>query len=70
MAHEIRLACFYCDTDECDGIDEVPPDWTEVEEFQSYAESLEEVAPDDPARTPLDWYTHLGVCPDCRKVYG
>ena len=48
MPREIRLACFYCDTDECDGVDEVPPGWTEVEEFQSYAASLEDVSPNDP----------------------
>jgi len=70
MSREIRLACFYCDTTECDGVDQVPPDWTEVEEFQSYAASLKEVAPNDPTRSPLEWYTHLGVCPECRKVYG
>ena len=70
MPREIRLACFYCDSDDCDGVDEVPPGWTEVEEFQSYAASLEEVSPNDPARSPLDWYTHLGVCPECRTIYG
>lgn len=70
MPREIRLACFYCDTDECDSVDEVPPGWTEVEESQSDATSLEDVSPNDPLRSPLEWYTHLGVCPECCKIYG
>jgi len=70
MSHEIRLACMYCDTDECDGVDQVPTGWTDVEHVQSYAASLEEIPPNAPGRSVLEWYTHLGVCPDCRDTYG
>ena len=59
----------YCDTDECDGVAEVPPGWTDVEEVQSHAASQEEVPVDDPTRSPLDWYTHLGVCPECKEIF-
>jgi hypothetical protein len=69
MSGEIRLACLYCDTDQCDGVAEIPPDWSDVDEVQSYAASREEVPIDDPARSPMEWYTHLGVCPECRKIY-
>ena len=70
MAQEIRLACIYCDTSECDGINIVPTDWTDVQSVQSYAASCEEIMADDPKRSPFEWYTHLGVCPACQKIYG
>jgi len=69
MSGEIRLACLYCDTDECDGVAEIPPDWSDVDEVQTYAASREEVPIDDPTRSPMEWYPHLGVCPECRKIY-
>ena len=69
MPGTIRLACLYCDTDECDGVMAIPPDWADVEEVQSYAESVERIPVGDPTRSPLEWYTHLGVCPECRKDY-
>lgn len=69
MVLEIRLACRYCDTQDADGVAEIPPDWSNVVEVQSHAESLEEIPPDDPVRSPLEWYTHLGICPECRKIY-
>jgi len=69
MPLEIRLSCQYCDTQEADGVAEIPPGWTDVEEVQSYAASLEEIPPDDCIRSPLEWYTHLGTCPECRKIY-
>lgn len=70
MSVQIRLACRHCDTEECDGVAEIPPTWTDVDEVQSYAESLEEILPEDISRSPTDWYTHLGVCPECRKIFG
>jgi hypothetical protein len=70
MPGEIRLACRYCDTEQCDGIATIPPDWGDVEDVQSYTESSQEVPLGDSTRSPLDWYTHLGVCPECRKIYG
>ena len=63
---QIRLACVSCDTDELDGIDSIPDDWEFVDRFQSYEESLEEIEIDDFTRSPCEWYTHLGVCPDCQ----
>jgi hypothetical protein len=70
MTAPIRLACQYCDSSECDGVESIPPDWTDVFEVQSYAASCEEIPPDDKTRSPFEWYTHLGVCPECRKIYG
>lgn len=70
MAQEIRLGCRCCDTSECDGVDEIPPDWADVEFVQSYSASREEIAADDPKRSPFEWYTHLGVCPACQKIDG
>jgi len=70
MPPEIRLACLYCDTSECDGVSKIPNNWTDVQGVQSYAESREEIAADDPQRSPFEWYTHLGVCPACQKIYG
>lgn len=70
MNGQIRLACAYCDTEECDWIDEIPPNWHDVDKFQSYEESIKEVAADDTRRSPTEWYTHLGVCPDCGELYG
>jgi hypothetical protein len=64
-----RLACLYCDTTECDGVQVIPDDWADVDFVRSYARACEEVAFDDPKRSVFDWYTHLGVCPDCQKIY-
>ena len=47
----IRLACVHCDREDCDEIDAIPADWSDVEESAGYGE--------------LDWWTHMGVCPDC-----
>ena len=64
----IRLACHHCDTEECNGVTEIPPGWTDVHKVQSYEASLEEIAPDDQTRSPFEWYTHLGTCPDCQDI--
>ncbi|MDA7979494.1 MAG: hypothetical protein MPJ50_12080 [Pirellulales bacterium] len=69
-AGRIRLACVHCDTDAWDGIDRIPADWTDVDEFQSYEQSLEEVTPEVTTRSPTEWYTHLGVCPECQVTHG
>jgi len=68
----IRLGCHYCDV-ALDGIDCVPPGWTEVEEIRSYERAIEPV-PDGQDRnkygdTVVDWETHLGVCPECGKEH-
>jgi hypothetical protein len=67
MVDTIRLACRFCDRDDYDGVAEVPRAWFDVFEVQSYAESIRPVEVDDPdpSRSVLDWYTHLGVCPEC-----
>ena len=70
MTQPIRLACQSCDTDECDGVTEIPSDWSDVHEVQSFSASCEQIAPDDPARSPFEWYTHLGTCPACQKSNG
>ena len=63
----IRLACCSCDRVDFDGINALPDDWGDIEEIQSLADSLRIVPIDDAKNSPLEWYTHLGTCPDCRK---
>lgn len=70
MTPPIRLACQHCDTDECDGVTEIPPDWSDVQEVQTLAAACEPIEADDQARSPLEWYTHLGTCPTCQKIHG
>lgn len=72
----VRLGCDECDRDDCDGITperlaEVQAEgWEDVREVQSYEDSLKTYdEPGDPEPPPgfclLDWYTHLGTCPQC-----
>ena len=68
MTSEIRLGCLSCSRDDHDGIDSIPLDWSDVEQVQSYAESIADVAPDDPVASVLDWQTHLGTCPECQRA--
>jgi hypothetical protein len=70
MTQLIRLACQYCDTSDCDGVTEIPPDWSDVQEVQSLAESQEPVTAEDQTRSVFEWYTHIGTCPECQKIYG
>jgi len=67
MPKRIRLACSECDTDEGDGISKIPSTWKDVTEVQSLAESRKEVPADDKTRSAFEWYTHLGICPQCQK---
>jgi hypothetical protein len=73
-AKTIRLACVDCDRSDKDGItaDELSEcvrlGWAGVRRYQSYEDSVR--AYDDPAEAPpgysvLDWFTHLGTCPEC-----
>ncbi len=62
----IRLACLTCDREDFDGVDVLPDDWEDIDEFQSYEASIAPVAIDDPDGDVTAWYTHLGVCPDCQ----
>jgi hypothetical protein len=71
----IRLACSSCDRSDRDGITGAELDacraegWTDIDVVRSYEESM--ATYDDPADAPADfdvtgWYTHLGLCPECR----
>ena len=60
---KIRLACLFCDRDDCDGVEKIPAAWFSVDETQSYEASLREANEEE---DHLAWYTHLGVCPDCQ----
>ncbi len=61
----IRLACRLCDGEDCDGVASVPHGWFDVQEVQSYAASLQTVDRNDSRKSVFDWFTHLGICPDC-----
>jgi len=65
---KIRLACLYCDREDFDGVDVIPSDWTEVDEVQTFEESCREACPTDAKVSVFDWYTHLGVCPECHQA--
>jgi hypothetical protein len=67
---QIRLACLYCNTQECDGITRIPQEWADVDEFQSRGQSTDRLIQERPAHATTEWYTHLGVCPDCQKSRG
>ena len=70
MSGKIRLGCANCDRTDFDGVDEFPTDWTDIAEVQSFAESIREVDWNDRSRSPLDWQTHVGVCPECQATDG
>ena len=70
MSGKIRLGCMSCDREDFDGIDQLPPDWTDIDEVRSFAEATREVEFDDHSRSVLDWQTHLGTCPDCQANDG
>lgn len=61
----IRLACHFCDRDDFDFVEKVPPDWFAVEEVQNYEASLQPVTRQIEGLSVIDWFTHLGVCPEC-----
>ena len=65
---QIRLACRFCDRDDCDFINDLPADWCSVEEVQDYEASLREALPSMPEVRIFEWFTHLGVCPDCYEA--
>lgn len=64
----IRLACRYCDRDDFDYVETLPTDWHDVHDVQTLEESLRPVHPDDATSSVLDWFTHVGVCPDCHDA--
>jgi hypothetical protein len=63
----IRLGCMHCDRGDCDGVSQLPTDWEDIFEVQSYEESIRPVDPDDPNGDVTFWETHMGVCPDCQE---
>ena len=65
MTGPIRLACFLCDREDCDGVDAVPANWEDVERVQSLAEACHTVHFLDHTRSVMAWWTHLGTCPEC-----
>ena len=67
MKKRIRLACSDCDTEEGDGISEIPTSWKDVTEVQSSVAAFAEVPAADTTRSVMKWYTHLGLCPMCQK---
>ena len=67
MPKRIRLACSGCDTDEGDEVSSIPSTWKDVTEVQSLAESRKSVPADDKTRSAFEWYTHLGICPQCQE---
>jgi hypothetical protein len=62
-----------CDRQDFDGISTeelaqaIEQGWTDVQEFQTYAEASQTYAADEAPQghSALDWWTHLGWCPDC-----
>jgi hypothetical protein len=68
MAGRIRLGCISCWRDDFDAIDELPADWEDIDEVQSYEDSVREVHHDDPGADIIFWETHMGVCPECQNT--
>lgn len=62
-----RLACHQCDRDDFDGVDKLPKKWADITKVQSLQDSRRQVDDGDKIRSPLDWYTHVGTCPDCQQ---
>lgn len=65
-----RLACYGCDAaidGTADQKDAKAAGWRNIKRQQSYQEATTTYEPDDapPGYSVLDWYTHIGDCPDC-----
>jgi hypothetical protein len=69
----VRLRCRYCTRDDFAFITveqlqaAVAAGWEGVAEIQSFFESIDT---DPPRGSFLDWETHRGTCPDCRRKGG
>lgn len=68
MPEMIRLACRSCDTEDCDGVDEIPEGWVDVDFVQTLEASQQEIPLNDDSRSVTEWYTHLGLCPQCQAA--
>ena len=73
----MRLACSDCDRNDYDGITEAELEalkhtWEGIVRVQSYAQSLRTIPPEEasdaPGQSVLDWYTHIGCCPECQTA--
>lgn len=65
LTGRIRLSCENCDRDDFDGVLEIPKDWSNVTEVQSWEASVQPAERGDQSRSVFEWWTHLGTCPDC-----
>lgn len=65
---KIRLACMFCDRTDYDGVNSIPTNWFAVDNVQTYDASIREADLEDTKISVLDWYTHLGVCPQCQRT--
>lgn len=65
---KIRLVCMFCDRDDYDFVETLPPDWFSVDEIEEYQVAMQaaELSPKDISQQ--DWFTHIGVCPTCYEV--
>ena len=72
----VRLACRECDREDFDCISQPQLDaapslgWQDIGFVQSGRDAF--TTYDNPEQAPpgysvLDWYTHLGLCPDCAR---
>ncbi len=50
-----RLTCEKCDRDDFDGVEALPTDWEDIAEAASTGNGSE-------------WWTHIGLCPDCQQA--
>ena len=79
MRKTIRLACATCDRHDCNGISAaelkhaIKNGWKEVSRVQNYRESCKTCTNSDDAPrgySVFEWWTHLGLCPECAKREG
>jgi hypothetical protein len=56
----IRLGCLYCDRSDYDGITDL--------ELELLKETWEDIGEFN-ASLVADWETHMGVCPECRRLF-
>lgn len=68
----VRLTCYECDiaydfiTEE--ELAELKKTWghiSEVQSFEKACKTYDKREDEPPGYSVLDWYTHLGVCPEC-----
>ena len=67
MSGRIRLGCLFCDRNDYDGVRELPGDWTDIDEVQSFEESIKPIDIDDSHGDVTFWQTHMRGCPDCLR---